>query len=381
MSTALVVVALVWLALLLLRAGLAMSYARRQPTDVAELRPGALTVAQAILSGDPLLEARLEANLRALRDQRFIWLIDDDDVEAQRLTRALAARHPEVEVRLESCPLCPDGLNPKVWKLRRASPLATTPYLAVLDDDTLLPAASAAALVAAADRHTVSTGLPQYEDGGDLPSALLAQFVNNSSIFTYLGTARLLAPFTLNGMGYVLRTEALGGLGHFEPIQRELTDDLALATLVRRRGGTIAQSTAPLLVRTAVRDLPHYAQLMHRWHVFALLLLRRQSAPVQLLIAGLHGLPPLLLLAMLGLAALQPGLFAACVVAGVCGLRALVLVAMQQRIFGGVRHRPILSFVSELLQPLHLLHAACSRTIRWRTRRYRVRDTDDFSAV
>jgi ceramide glucosyltransferase len=37
--------------------------------------------------------------------------------------------------------------------------------------------------------------------------------------------------------------------------------------------------------------------------------------------------------------------------------------------------------LSELLQPLHLLHAALYRNIRWRTRRYRVRDNDRFSAL
>jgi ceramide glucosyltransferase len=40
-----------------------------------------------------------------------------------------------------------------------------------------------------------------------------------------------------------------------------------------------------------------------------------------------------------------------------------------------------LSVVSELLQPLHMLHALVSRRIVWRTRRYLVRANDDFRAV
>lgn len=382
MSVALAGFVLAYLALLAARAGLALSQARRSPRAAASaLAPNTLTVAQAILSGDPLLEARLEANLTALPGQHFLWLIDDDDEAAQRLTRALRLRHPNTVVSIESCPPCPDGLNPKLWKLRRAAPLARTPFFAVLDDDTLLSAASAAELVAGAQRQTVATGLPHYEDGGDLPSALLAQFVNNSSIATYLGTARLLAPFTLNGMGYVLATNQLPEIGNFEPIQRELTDDLALATLVLRRGGGIEQSVAPLAVRTAVQSLRHYFQLMHRWHVFVLLLLRRQSVGVQALIGLLHGLAPLLLWTTLVLACAHASWSATALVGLLLGARALTLIGLQRRFFGRTLHHPLLSLVSELLQPLHLLHALLQRTIRWRTRRYRVRDTDDFSAV
>ncbi len=375
--------------------------------------PGTLTIAQAILSGDPLLESRLEENLNALRGQTFRWLIDETDAEAQRIAKKL--QRPNLHVKL--CPPCPGKTNPKLWKLMAAAQKVTTPFFTVVDDDTTLSKASAAALVEAAKTHTVATGLPCYLSRG-FSSGLLAQFVNNNSIFTYLGTSRLLPPFTLNGMGYVMRTEELERIDHFKPILHELTDDLALATLVLKLGGTIHQSQAPLEVQTGVRNFRHYWQMMHRWYVFTMLLLQRQPVSSQVIIFALHGLPPLLMAAMvvLGFAAgqlspwivvmlalftrnwiwvpgeiigviifvvtlwLVPSLFAF-LFFSLLFLRWLLINSVQEKFFSRDLHRSFISILSELIQPLHLIHSLCSRTIRWRTRLYKVRDTHDFSEV
>ena len=379
MLSALTIVSGLYLGSLALRAGLALATARRlPPVPKAGPPPGSLTLAQPILSGDPWLESRLRENLEHLPDQAFHWLVDEDDAEGRRVAEAMRAEHPEIDIRVEACPPCPARTNPKTWKLVRAAEQLRTPFLVVLDDDTTLPPGSAAALIAAADTHTVATGLPCYEDTGDIASGLLAQFVNNNSIFTYLGTTRLLDTFTLNGMGYTLHRRELAGIGNFEPILGELTDDLALATRVLEHGGRIHQSLAPLRVRTGVRGLAAYARLMHRWHVFSLILLRQQGAVVGGLVLFLHGLPPLLLGALLLLAAGRTDLAALGVVLLVLALRAAILIVLQRRFFRAVLHRPLLSLLSELLQPLHLLHALLCRTIRWRTRRYRVRDSRNF---
>jgi ceramide glucosyltransferase len=59
-------------------------------------------------------------------------------------------------------------------------------------------------------------------------------------------------------------------------------------------------------------------------------------------------------------------------------LRSVMLRSLQIRLTGAARHRPMLSLASELLQPLHLLHAMLVKSIRWRTRHYRVYDNDRF---
>ena len=353
----------------------------RASPELHPLPPNTLTIVQPILSGDPSLESRLDTNLTALPEQSFLWLIDEDDTEAKRISHTLAARHPSTSLRVELCPPCPEATSPKLWKLQRAATLTDTPIFCVLDDDTTMSAASAAALVAAATGHTITTGLPCYLASPDTPSRLLSQFVNNSSIFTYLATSQLLSAFTVNGMGYILRREDLPRLKNFEPIVHELTDDLALATLVLRSGGNIRQSTAPLFVKTSVKDFTHYMQLMHRWYVFTLLLMRRQSVPVQLLIFGLHGLQSFLLIAMFVLATLSLKASSWLILAAVLGLRGIVLTTLLRHFFVAGLHSPVLSIVSELVQPVHLIHALTCRTIRWRTRLYKVRDTNDFTAL
>ena len=371
MSLIVLALSLLYTASLLWRRWLALSYAKSLPPPPTEpLEEDTLTIAQAILSGDPLLESRLEVNLANLPRQQFLWLLDEDDVEARRIAEKL--KRPQI--RVELCPPCPDATNPKLWKLQTGSKYVRTPFFAVIDDDTTLPASTAAALVEAAKTSTIATGLPCYLDGRNTASRLLAQFVNNNSVFTYLGTSRLLPPLTLNGMGYVMRREELVRIQHFQPILHELTDDLALATHVLKLGGSIHQSKEPLHVQTGVRDLRQYFEMMHRWYVFTLLLLKRQRAPVRTLIFMLHGLPPMLLVSLCVLHHAQ-------VIGVVLLARFLVLRSTHRRFFDPWPHRPFLSALSELMQPIHLLHAACVRTIRWRTRRYRVRDTHDFTAV
>lgn len=380
MLTVWLLLTVLYLGLLGLKAAWAAQYVRRLKVPSSpSLAPGQLTLAQPILSGDPALEARLEENLRALPDQHFLWLIDEDDLEGRRIAEVLRQRYPEVAIRIDLCPPCPERINPKVWKLQRADGGIPTPFLGVLDDDTTLPRATAAALVCAARHATVATGLPAYLHGDDLPSTLLAQFVNNNAVFTYLGTSCLVAPFTLNGMGYVLRTEEVTRLDGFRPILHELTDDLALATLVRQRGGHIHQSPAPLWVQTSVCDRRHYIQLMHRWYLFSLLLLRRQTLQLQGLIFVLHGLPPVLLglLVLMALVGYGHGLLLGLAVILVG--RHLVLRRVQIRHYGLPMVRAGASLLSELLQPLHLAHALLVRTIRWRKRRYLVRDSHDFA--
>jgi ceramide glucosyltransferase len=334
----------------------------------------------------------LADNLAALPEARFLWLIDDDDEEAEAVTRTLSDAHPTHRIERLVCAAAPDGVNPKLFKLERARSEVTHGAFVVVDDDTRLTREGLAALLAALDTHTLATGLPCYLDRRrDLPSRLLAQFVNNNAALTYLPLLAFAAPPTINGMTYALTPASLDAIGGFAPLCRHLADDLAIARRVIRTGGTICQTPYPQFIATSVRDLRHYRALMHRWFLFALLLLREQSVGWALAITVLHGLPPLLLWTMLIAASVSirtasAAVSAASVVSAlavlfVAALRAVTLIAVQRRLTGRSRHSPVLSIVSELLQPLHLLHALVSRRILWRTRRYVVRANDDFRAV
>lgn len=206
---------------------------------------------------------------------------------------------------------------------------------------------------------------------------LLSQFVNNNSAMTYLPLLPFFRPISLNGMCYVMKT---GDIGIFRNISHHLTDDLALAGAVKAAGGTIHQSSQPVRLTTDITGFRHYLRMMHRWYLFALLLLREQKPEYKAAILALHGwhaLVPWLVLSGLLCAPSWPLLV---LVVVFLGIRSWMLRALQQEIFGMALHQPLASIISELLQPFHLVHAVLVRNIRWRTRRYRVYSSEHFVA-
>lgn len=357
---------------------------RRQAKPSVPLLPAAwmqdVAVLQPILGGDPLLERVLAGNLASLPDARFVWLLDEDDPVGLATARTLAAAHPQRRITLHAYASPPDGVNPKTFKLAAALPGVAEGIVVVLDDDARLAAASLQRMVADLAHADLVTALPFYRDDGRPGARLMAQFVNNNSAVTYLSLLPWLAPLSINGMCYALRTARLRQLGGFQPLLHQLADDLALARALRAQGAVLHQSIAPVEVQTHTPTLRHYARQMHRWLLFATLLLRAEPARLRLLIALLHGVPPLLLAALLAAAVADPRV-AGPIAAGVLVLRAVMLCALQSGLSGRVRHGPVSSVLSELAQPLHLLHAALVRRIRWRTRTYRVKSNDEFHAA
>lgn len=369
-----------YLAVLAGKAVLAARHSRRHPAPAsARAAFEDVTILQAILGGDPALADTLAANLAALPGARFVWLVDEDDAAGWTAARAAPPRTPDARVVLVSCPPAPADQNPKLFKLARAEGDITTPFLVVLDDDTRLSAIGLTAMLDAFPAHDVATGLPFYLAGPNVPSKLVAQFVNNQSVLTYLPLLNFAPPVTLNGMAYALPTARLRELGGFAPLVHRLTDDLAVARLVRANGGRIFQTVVPHAVGTTVRGFRHHLRIMHRWFLFAWLLVREQPEGWRAAIVLLHGLPPLLLGVAIGSAVLSASWLAAAVIAAVLVLRSAVLALVQRRHLGRAAHAPVWSLVAELLQPFHLLHALVSRRIHWRSRVVTVRADDDFS--
>lgn len=372
-----------YLTLLLTRVVLARRHAaRRHPR-----RPGdelRLTVLQAIRSGDPDLAAVLTDTVRELPRARFRWLVDQDDPEGCTVARAVADAHPEVAVEVsEHAPPGPRE-NPKVVKLHAATFGRDDDVLLVLDDDTRLPRATALELVGALDTHDLSTGLPLYLPARTPWGRLVEQLVTSTSALTYLPMAALGEPRSLNGMTYALTGATLRGLGGFGPLRGTLVDDLAVAQALHRSGGRIAQLAAVQHVATTVSGPREYAALLHRWMLFARLLLERETPGWRARLVGLVGLPAPLLLAVVATGLRTPG--GRWVVLGTLAVRHAVVAATVRRLGHPsgqgarvrVRVHPLWSVLAELLQPAHVLHALASRTITWRQHRYRVRTAEDF---
>lgn len=372
---------LVYLVLLMLKVIGAWAYAKKYPAPSRVGDPPNVTICQPILSGDPDLEDALADNLKALPDVAFLWLIDDCDEEAARVTARLAGCHPCIDIRVLRCLSPPDGINPKLFKLEAARQVTSPGALLVLDDDTRLGRVGFEALTAALARGELVTGLPYYRTARNGFGNLLAQFVNNNAALAYLPLLNLAPPVSINGMCYALKTETLTELGGFSPLLRHLTDDLAVADSVRERGGQIIQTPYPQEVATTIGSLGQYMAQMHRWYVFALLLMRRRTLPLNALMVIFYALPPVLLWSGIAQALLFPHASTALVMLGVLLARSLLLASLQWRLTGRSRHRPASSIASELLQPVHLMHALLVRSIRWRTRHYRVFDNDHFVSI
>jgi ceramide glucosyltransferase len=337
-----------------------------------------VTVLQPIKSGDPLLEQALGRNLQQAPPQaRFLWLIDEDDAEAQRLTERLREESAG-EVDILVCPPVVRNVNPKTVKLQHGLAAVSTPYLAVLDDDTLLGANNLGKAVFALRSCALYTGLPCSLPGCNFWSALVAYFVNNNSILTYLPPLPLVGPLTINGMFYVMRTQTVKDMGGFTPILDQLCDDYALARHVRGHGGVIRQAATPHFVRMTVGGPGAYFRLMHRWFVFARVLVSDQPSRVVLLLFVFLGLPPLLL--WLGLLSCIGGLASRLLLAATLVLRHLALRSLHRTVLGGLSpFSPLMSILAELLQPLHGLHACLQSDLRWRTRRIRLERGGTFS--
>lgn len=338
-----------------------------------------ITILQPLLSGDPRLAEVLAANLQALPDQRFLWLIDRTDLAAQEIAHQLRNAHPAVHTEVLLCNAAPDSFNPKAWKLALAQDHIKTPLCLVLDDDAILSAASLRALIQHCPARGIVTALPHYKQGQNFPSQLLAQFVNNNAVMTYLPLLPFTTPVSINGMCYAMRREFLLACGGFKPVLQHLTDDLAMADLCRQHQGDLLQLAVPVSVQTSLSDLPQYARQMHRWMVFATLLLQQQTKPTAVLISLLQGIHPLLLWMLILLSIFQPAGWLLLLL--VLILRSAAMMLVQQRVTGSIRHRFALSLLSELLQPLHLLHALKQRRIRWRSRVYQVIRNNQFHAV
>lgn len=360
--------------------------ARAEPLTVNK----SVTILQPILSGDPSLQDMLEANIIALPDAQFFWLIDEDDQTAASISQSLCQRYPLVDIKIMSFPAAPDGVNPKSFKLEHAWPKVDSEICLVLDDDAHLSSSSLASILQKTVGRCVVTALPQYRKNQHWSSAMLAQFVNDNAAFTYLPLLPFAEPLTINGMCYALRTDTLASLGGFAPILRHLTDDLAIATLAQQNDVRLIQLTAPVIVQTATLSGQQYFRQMHRWFLFAILLMRQKSLSLNLLIFILQGLGPLLLWGLVissgqsVLSLLTSGAdkshaaigLAICITTLL--IRSLCIRQIQQQQLNPVAFHPWKSLLSELLQPFYLIYALCNRTIRWRTRRYRVFSNNRF---
>jgi ceramide glucosyltransferase len=256
---------------------------RRPPPPVPVGPLPLVSIIQPILSGDPALAEGLAANLDAptAYPREFLWLVDQDDALGRQICAELIACHPQADVRLLLCAPPAARENPKLVKLIAGTRAARGAIICVLDDDTRLPPAGLEQLLPALDLPGVGLafGLPYYVSFGNLWSALVACFVNSSSLTTYLPYASLHQPLTINGMCYAMRREVLERLGGFAGLEQVVADDFAVARRVRGGGYRLAQTGLRHAIATSVGGPGAYARLIQRWFIFPRESLMRHLPP------------------------------------------------------------------------------------------------------
>lgn len=367
---------ILYLGLLWLKAYLSLRAAKQEPHGFKA--DEAITILQPILSGDPFLDKALQHNLSVAPIwAKFLWLIDEADDTARQLAQTLID-NTDQSVHVILCPAVPPAVNPKAFKLEYALSHVETPYIAVLDDDTLLESDTLSIGLFRLQDGDLFTGLPYYLQGFTHWSELTAHFVNNNSILTYLPLLNFFNPISLNGMFYLTSTETIRKMGGFTPILQDLCDDYALARSIKQHNGRIIQGTTPVAIQTNVPDIRSYFKLMHRWFTFAQVLVFDQPKPIQALLFLFLGLPPILLwLSLISLLSFQLGIF--CLVIALI-IRHLTIRYLHHQIFAqSVAFSFFLSIISELLQPFHLIHALIDKRIRWRNRFIRVESNGKFA--
>lgn len=367
-----------------------------------------------IRSGDELLGARLAASVASLTSARVHLLVDDDDRDGRRVAAEVAAGGADADdagadVRVEVFGPPAPGRNPKVDKLAAAvarieAADGMRAVLVQLDDDTALPPGGLDGLLRGLDRAGLATAVPVYLEQGTVWSRLVAGFVNGSALTTYLPLARLGPPVSVNGMALAMRARDLAAVGGYDAIAGATCDDYALARAFRRAGLGIVQTAQPVLLATTVAGPGEYARLVRRWLLFAQEVVRRDAS---IRLVALAGLPAVLPLAAVALAALSPRRSRALAIAGCVVVAAQVgtwwlrrdvwrttrrgagasagdvpsdggpaggfPVAGGMPADGGPSLRGLATeVVAALLTPVHLLGTLGSRTVTWRGRRVRV---------
>jgi len=231
-----------------------------------------VSILQPILSGDPTLAAGLEQNLtmQTRYPLEFLWLVDDDDLEAQHICCDLLARCPDKRAHLILLPPPGPRQNPKMVKLIAGAQRASGDVLCVLDDDTRLPDFGLESCLPSLDQPGVGLafGLPYYVSFGNFWSRLVAYFVNSHSLLTYIPYAMLTEPVTINGMFYAIRREILDKIGGFAGLENILADDFAIAQRMRSHGYRLAQTPLRHAISTWVAAPRNYFNLIQRWFIF-----------------------------------------------------------------------------------------------------------------
>lgn len=332
------------------------------------------TIIQPILSGDKNLKTDLTRNLEQTTAMQFIWLVDQSDKVGQEIVADILS-HSTFQSRVNVLFMndVPEGVNPKVHKVKQAIKMVETDYLVILDDDSVIDFNffQEMALYEKREDEIIITGIP-YNHGQRNPlSKLVASFVNGNSLFTYFGMAKIQQNHTLNGMFYIVKTNLIKKYRVYEEIEHLLCDDFAIAAYLSSKGVKIIQSTIPCNVRTTISSIEHYVQLMKRWLIFANIYVKQHFSFYLFVLMVLPSILPFLLIGMSFFLRIRYFF----VVLSVLLLKAIIVFYCRKMVFQ-MKESPssILYEIGSdlLLFPLYVYALLSPHTIIWRNKKISV---------
>lgn len=365
---------LAYLLLFLIRWLLSFTYYKRGQAHIADFPEELFTVVQPILSGDPRLESDLRANLQQTEAVEFYWLIDQSDIEAQRVADQICQEASFAQrIRIFLIEDVPQGINPKSYKIEQVVEELTRPYLIVLDDDSVIDFSKMGELTAHLGQEVILTGIPYNQERSNFWSKLVAAFVNGNSFITYFTMAEVEANHSINGMFYILPVELAKGQKLFTAIKDYLCDDLAVADFLRSKGISIIQTRVTCNVRTTIKDAKQYLLQMKRWLLFSSIYLKEHLDWKLFSLIGLPSflpLPTLILSIILG----WPYLLLAL---SLLVFKAVWMLLYRQSILPSHLHldEVVYEVLNDLLLPWLFIYVLMTPpVINWRGRKIRVTD-------
>ena len=366
--------AVTYLFLFLIRWLLSFTYYKRGQAHIADFPEELFTVVQPILSGDPRLESDLRANLQQTEAVEFYWLIDQSDIEAQRVADRICQDASFAHrIRIFLIEDVPQGINPKSYKIEQVVEELTRPYLIVLDDDSVIDFSKMGELTAHLGQEVILTGIPYNQERSNFWSKLVAAFVNGNSFITYFTMAEVEANHSINGMFYILPVELAKGQKLFTAIKDYLCDDLAVADFLRSKGVSIIQTRVTCNVRTTIKDAKQYLLQLKRWLLFSSIYLKEHLDWKLFSLIGLPSflpLPGLILSLILGWSYLLLAL-------SLLVFKAVWMLLYRQSILSNRLHldEVIYEVLNDLLLPwLFVCVLLTPPVINWRGRKIRVTD-------
>lgn len=366
--------AVTYLFLFLIRWLLSFTYYKRGQAHIADFPEELFTVVQPILSGDPRLESDLRANLQQTEAVEFYWLIDQSDIEAQRVADRICQDASFAQrIRIFLIEDVPQGINPKSYKIEQVVEELTRPYLIVLDDDSVIDFSKMGELTAYLGQEVILTGIPYNQERSNFWSKLVAAFVNGNSFITYFTMAEVEANHSINGMFYILPVELAIDQGLFTAIKNYLCDDLAVADFLRSKGISIIQTRVTCNVRTTIKDAKQYLLQMKRWLLFSSIYLKEHLDWKVFFLIGLPSFLPLPTLIL----SLFLGWPYSLLVLGLLGFKAVWMLLYRQSILPSHLHldEVIYEVLNDLLLPWLFIYVLMTPpVINWRGRKIRVTD-------